>query len=176
MDVVFQGQYTSADVVRAVLALHQPAGIWRFLRPLILAVAVILYASLVFSAATSSANSEYSWARVARHSITLLLIVYWFVSPYVKAYGLARKVKQNYHGVRVRGILSARGVELLFSSHQVEDVIPWQKFYRKRITADIISLLTLEGALWIFPRSFFQTDEDWKRAQELVRARVAEAR
>ncbi len=66
------------------------------------------------------------------------------------------------------GTFSERGLSIDFGDG-INHEYPWNIYFRIRLQDDLLVLITTDGKFDCLPRSFFNSDEDWRKVQELVK-------
>ncbi len=97
----------------------------------------------------------------------ILLMGFVLYQAYIPAYIGARKMWTDELAQRIMsGKISKSGITYNFPKG--DKVYAWSDFNRLRKTPNIITLITLNGMLLIFPRRFFKNDADWGRFVNLI--------
>ena len=174
MKIEFDGKYTRGEFYRAVAVINGPSRRGTILRIIALVVLVALYIAYFIFAVPEASQSTFELVRVGRHVITVGIILYLLLLPYLSAYRTASRlwnlpsVQGTFHG-----FVSSQGVIHGFSSDGAE--IGWDQYAKVRMTDKFIALLTADGVLSLLPRNFFKDEAEWNVVRQWAGHRVAEA-
>lgn len=174
MDIEFRGSYDKETVFKAVKLANSSK------RASIVQIGIIVLLVIILVAYFVSMISKDSWStmdylRSGRHLITLPLLIYFLLQPHLSSRKTASAIwKKPSISMLHQGIINTHGITYrLIPSGQIE--IEWSKFVRKVATDSLIVLLTAEGTISIFPRSFFVSEQEWQIVTQWINARVVEA-
>ena len=166
MGISFRGQYDRDLFFRSVRLANQPPKSRRFVRTFMLVfiiAAIVVLVSRLIETGDFLGNATY---------IVLVMIVGAFlVRSYLQPYLGARSMWANPSVRRILvGVVTKNGI-----SYQLEagnNEIPWERFNRVRKANNLITLVTREGLLVIFPRAFFKNEADWQKFERLVETKI----
>jgi hypothetical protein len=68
------------------------------------------------------------------------------------------------------GVITNKGI--IYQLEEGNNEILWERFNRLRKANNLVTLVTREGLLVIFPRTFFKNESDWQKFERLVDTRV----
>lgn len=166
MEIIFRGQYDKDLFFRSVMLANQPPKNQRLVRSFmlvfILAAVVVLIARLI-ETGDILGNAMY---------IAVMMIVGAFLArSYLQPYLGARNMWANPSVRRkLSGVVTKRGIR--YQLEEGDSEILWERFNRVRKVNNLVTLVTREGLLVIFPRTFFKNDADWQRFERLVDTRI----
>lgn len=176
MEVEFQGQYDRASLFRAVALANQPSRRGAILRIGLATLILVVYVVYFVHAALEDTSSTFDILRAGRHLVTMLIFAGFLLWPYISSRFTASKIwKGSSVQCMLTGRISSEGTVVLRASGAQEET-PWERFAKKRISDDLIVLLTADGILFMFQRNFFKTDRDWQRVKQWVNFEVLEAK
>ena len=174
MEIEFQGQYDKATVFKAVALANKPSKRNSLIRIGLTVLFVAIYATYFITVADKDGLSSFEILRSGRHLITLPFIAYFLLQPYISSFFAASNLWKNPNMQKpLAGVISDQGIVYISLSKSRRE-IAWESFAKKRISEDLIVLLTADGVLSFFPRHFFKTEADWKRVKQWVDFKVAE--
>ena len=134
-----------------------------------------IYSTSMELAAQTEAAGTYDLIRLARLLLSLTILGYFAVSPFLAARQVASKLwSAPQIRLPIHGRVSSQGIAYTFSTSETET--RWEEFAKVRRADDLLVLQTADGVLSILPRSFFQSEADWKTLQQWVELRVQEAK
>jgi hypothetical protein len=167
MEIKFHGTYEKDLFFRAVRVANQPRGNRRFIAPFMLVAAVVAAAVLVNRIIESGdvmGNASY---------IAVVMILAAFViRSYFGYYWAARRMWKNPAlQIPLTGYVNQNGITYELEDDQKNE-IPWTRYHRVRKTHELIALVTRDGLLTIFPRSFFKSDVSWRKFSQLVDKKI----
>lgn len=176
MEISFRGRYTPVHLLRGTILLSRGSAFWYFVRLAALFVVVVFFVIVAVDVFRSPEVSSARWVRLLRAAIPFAIAVYalgkplWAILQLYLEFGS----KGERSGI-VDGEICSTGVRFFYTdTFGIE--IPWEKFYRKRITNDLMALDSLGGLPVILPRSFFKSEADWQSARNWVQNKVIEAK
>lgn len=176
MEIVFQGYYDKGTLFKAISLANKPSKRSTIFRIGITVLFIGIYIVYFLSLASKESLSTYELLRSGRHLFSLVFIAIFLLQPYISSYFTALKIwKDPLMQEPLSGYLSSQGVAYR-SSSGTEKIISWASFAKKQTTDTLLVLLTADGVVSFFPRSFFKTDDDWRRAKQLVDFNVVEAK
>jgi hypothetical protein len=171
MDIEFGGEYDKKQFFRAVALANMPSRRGRVIRLAVLAVIVLIFVALVADYLT---HGNQRADKVIRIAINVLILGYFLLSPYISSWRIASrlwkgKIASSPH---VEGRVTGHGI--VYESAASEKEFAWETFSRVRKARDLVVLVTADGVMSIHPRSFFRSDPDWDRFQQLADYNVVE--
>lgn len=108
-----------------------------------------------------------SIAEVAAFMVLWVLSM-WFFSPILNARRVERT--SRIFGTPLHGSVTETGVHL--ESAYGTSELPWELFFRYKATESLVILYQSAQMFNVFSRSFFGSDEDWRRFRAWVEERV----
>ncbi|HNS52249.1 MAG TPA: YcxB family protein [Anaerolineae bacterium] len=161
--ISFGGTYTRQQWSRGIrLAMH-PTGWALVTRLLALAIALAGLALIVFTLV----RGEDQVSRIVRLAITIAVLAYWALTPYVRAWREARRPWRQLGSVpSLRGVVSGEGI--LSNASAASETEKWDSFLRARVRDDLVVLLGSNSMATILPREFFASEDDWQGFRLLV--------
>ncbi len=97
-------------------------------------------------------------------------MLFWRVH-YLQPYLGARSLWANPSVRRkLAGVVTKNGI--VYQLDVGNNEILWERFNRVRKANNLITLVTREGLLVIFPRTFFKNEADWRKFERLVDTRI----
>jgi hypothetical protein len=174
MEIEFYGNYAKAEYIQAVAAITKPSRRATIIRYCLIAVAIVIYIVYFATVATKENQSTFDLARVSRHAISIGILLYFILQPYISAYQTASRLwKGTDIQTPIRGFVSSQGITYIFANGRKE--IPWDQFAKIRKTGKFIALLTPEGIFSLLPRSFFKSENDWNTVLQWASSKVVVA-
>jgi hypothetical protein len=165
MDIDFKGTYIRKEVFRAVFLANQPTRKRELIRIGIASLALVIYVGYNLLLSIQNKTPFLGPNTIVSHLVYLLLIALFMYYPNITSSITALKIwRAPTMRYEYKGKISSEGI--LFTGKKT--TITWDQISRKQITSDIIVLLTSSGILTFFPKRFFKSEGDWKRAIELV--------
>lgn len=168
MEIPFKGQYDRSTFFRAVRLANRPgkrSGRTRWLVTAALGVVVVIAGQMYLQ---DPVGDPFNLVRLG---LALGLLAVFLAWPYALSYLQARKL---WNEPALRQMISGRIGEkgITYTNTSPHRTVPWDKFARLRVAADMVALLTPTGVLTAFPRSFFRNDSDWRAFRELIQRKV----
>lgn len=166
MEISFRGQYDRELFFRSVILANQPPKNRRFVQAFMFVFTVAAIAVLISRLIETGdilGNATY---------IALVMIVGAFLArSYLQPYLGARSMWAN-PSVRQKmaGVVTKNGITYQLEAGNNE--ILWERFNRVRKVNNLVTLVTREGLLVIFPRVFFKNEADWRKFERLVDTKV----
>jgi hypothetical protein len=171
MEIDFKGQYTRGDVLKAVFLANKPTRKRELLRIGIASLAMMIYVAYSVLVSIQNQTPLLDPSLIGSHLLYLLLIALFLYYPNITSIITALKIwKAPTMRYEYRGTISDAGI--LYSGKKT--LITWEQIVKKQVNEEIIVLLTSNGILSFFPRGFFRSEGDWKRATELVESNLKE--
>jgi transposase-like protein len=161
MEIQFSGSYEKKQYFKGVFLAHKPPTRSAVLRIFGVVVFAAIYIGLAVSVMESEDLSTSQISGVLRHLITFAVFISFSFQPYIKAFTQARNLWNNPI-IRTpnEGTISSQGI------HFGTSAIKWDEFIKLKKTDDLIVLRTIYNGIIILPRTFFQSDQDWKTLQQ----------
>ena len=171
MDIEFSGEYDKKQFFRAVALANMPPRRGRLIRLALLALLALVFVALVADYLTHGNQRP---DKVIRIAINVFILGYFLLLPYISSWRIASglwkgKIASSPH---VEGRVIGHGI--VYKSAASEKEFAWETFSKARKTRDLVVLVTADGVMSIHPRSFFMSDQDWSRFQQLVDYNVVE--
>lgn len=166
MEISFRGQYDKDLFYKSVMLANQPPRSRRIVQSFMLAfviVAIVVLIIRLFETGDILGHAIY---------ITVVMLISSFLGrSYVQPYLAARSMWSNPAVQRkLAGVVTKKGIEYRLEGGNNE--ISWDRFTRKRKVKNLVTLVTREGLLVIFPRTFFKTEADWQKFERLVDTKI----
>lgn len=166
MEISFRGQYDKNLFYKSVMLANQPPRNRRFVHSFMLAfIAVAIVVLVIRLIETGDILSH------AMYITVVMLIGAFLGRSYLQPYLAAGRMWSN-PSVRRRltGVVTKKGIEYRLEAGNNE--ILWERFNRVRKASNLITLVTREGLLVIFPRSFFKNEGDWRKFERLIDTKI----
>ena len=176
MEVEFQGQYDKAIIFKAVALASKPSRRNMNFRIGISVFSIAVYAAFSVFEATRHNLPPLNLLLSPSSLLLLAVIAYFFIQPRITSYFIASRLWRNpalQHPLS--GAISSEGVAYFSSSKGRRD-FAWESFVKKQLSEDMITLVSSDGVLSIFPRSFFKSDPDWNTVRLWVLENVVEGK
>ena len=162
MQIKFSGKYDKKLFFNAVRLANEPGRSSRMLYILV---------GMVFGVVTVTTINDIiatgNWADNMIDIALILLMGLVLYQAYVPTYLGARKLWTDELAQRIMsGKVSKSGI--LYNFPNGDKSYGWSDFNRLRKTPNLITLITLDGMLLIFPSHFFKKDADWERFVNLI--------
>ena len=107
----------------------------------------------------------------ATYIVLIMIIGAFLVRSYLQPYLAARSMWANPSVRRkLTGVVTKKGI--VYQLEAGSNEILWERFMRVRKARNLITLVTREGLLVIFHRSFFKSDADWQKFERLVDTKI----
>jgi len=166
MEISFRGQYDRELFFRSVMLANQPPKNRRFVRTFMfvfIVVAIAVLVSRLIETGDILGNATY---------IVLIMIIGAFLArSFLQPYLAARSMWTN-PSVRQKltGVVTKDGI--MYQLEAGNNKILWERFNRVRKANNLVTLVTREGLLVIFPRAFFKNETDWRKFERLVDTKI----
>jgi hypothetical protein len=166
MEISFHGQYDRDLFFRSVMLANQPPKSHRYVQAFMfvfIVAAIAILVSRLIETGDILGNATY---------IVLVMIIGAFLTrSFLQPYFAARKMWTN-PAVRQKltGVVAKDGI--VYQLEAGNNEILWERFNRIRKANNLITLVTREGLLVIFPRAFFKNDADWRTFERLVDTKI----
>jgi len=166
MEITFRGQYDKDLFYKSVMLANQPPRNRRIVQSFMLAfiaVAIVVLIARLIETGDILGNVIY---------ITLVMLIGAFLArSYLQPYLAARRLWSNPSVQRkLAGVVTRKGIEYRLEAGNNE--ILWERFTRVRRAKNLVTLVTREGLLVIFPRTFFKSEGDWQKFERLVGTKI----
>ena len=166
MDVEFRRQYDKQTFFKAVALANRQglrSTIFRYVLIGIAAIFLVINAFNFFARGGQNSNDILSVV------LSAIILLYFIFGVRLTTYALASRLWKG-EGVHQEqaGTVNEEGI----TYHPDTIIIPWERYSRGHSTEDMQLLMTEDGLLSIFPRSFFTSDEDWKTFRNWVDTRI----
>lgn len=160
--IEFAGVISMEDFVRAQRLHYRSTFVW--------GVRITLAAIVAAIAGVLAVGGP--WLGAAVFVATILLLV--ALVPWTNRWAW-RRMYRRQPGLheRLEGVLGEDGIRYRGT---LEGFVPWRLFVRARMDHRTILVYQAPNLFNLLQRSLFQSDEDWRRAQELVREKVTPGR
>jgi hypothetical protein len=166
MDIKFQGKYEQTLFYRAVILANQPdrsrRGMLNLMLVVVLGGAVALIVRFV-----EGGSFDDNWIYLVGWAFMATVVG----RAYIPALLAARKMWNSPGTQReLKGRVTKRGV--IYRLEKGQNEIRWERFNRMRKTKSMVTLVTREGLLLVFPRQFFANSTDWREFNRLVQIKI----
>ena len=166
MQIKFNGKYDKKLFFNAVRLANEPGRTSRLM---------YIMVGMVFGVVTVTTINDIiatgDWAGNMIEIALILLMGLVLYQAYVPSYLGARRMWNTELEQRIMsGYITNKGISYKFE--QGNKFYAWSDFNRLRKMPSLVTLITLDGMLLIFPHHFFKTDADWERFTNLVSTRV----
>jgi hypothetical protein len=166
MEISFRGQYDKNLFYRSVMLANRPPKNRRVVQTFMfvfIVVAIVVLIIRIINTRDILGHAAY---------ITVVMLIGAFLArSYLQPYLAARKMWNNPSVRRMlAGVVTKKGIEYRLDAGKNE--IPWERFTRVRKVQNLITLVTREGLLVIFPRSFFKSEAAWQKFERLVDTKI----
>ena len=166
MEITFRGQYDKNLFYKSVLLANQPPKNRRIVQSFMLAFIVVAIVVLVIRLVQTRDILSH-----ATYITVVLLIGAFLARSFLQPYLAAREMWGNPSVQRkLTGVITKNGIEYRLEAGNNE--IAWERFTRVRKAQNLVTLVTREGLLVIFPRTFFNNEADWQKFDKLVDTKV----
>ena len=166
MDVEFRGQFDKQTFFKAVSIANRQSQRSTIFRYVLTGIAVIFLVINVFNFfARGGQNSNDILSAV----LSVIILLYFIFGVRLTTYVLASRLWKG-EGVHQEqaGTINEEGI----TYHPDTTTVPWGRYSRGQSVEDMQLLMTEDGLLSIFPRSFFNSEEDWKIFRNWVDTRI----
>ena len=165
MEIMYSGRYRRRDLLAIDRAASRVLGKGSVLKTTVwfLLAAIILILLAVFAASRGSSDGATQWLLVALIPAALLTF---------NIIGIHRAYSRHpLVAVPIHGVLSESGFEL--STPHAETQIAWPAIERTGTSPDYLFLETKAQDLYVFPRAFFSSAQDFASACSIAQQRVS---
>jgi hypothetical protein len=167
MDIEFHGQFDKPTFFKAVALANRQSQRTIIIRYILIGIAAVFLVVNVFNFFTSGSQNSNEILSVV---LSVIILLYFIFGTKLTTYALASRLwkSEAVHQEQV-GTVTEEGI----TYHPDTTAIPWERYSRGHSTEDMQLLLTDDGLLSIFPRSFFSSDEDWKTFRSWVDTKIS---
>lgn len=171
MELEFNGQYEKSAYFKAIQWIYKPSKRVSIIRIGAFILFLVLYVAYLVTAFSQEGVSAFELSRVFRYLFTFLILAYFLLQPYIRAYLSASRLWADPITRRkISGRISGIGIQFLPS----DDWMPWDQFVKVHKSIDMVVLLTATWSFVILPRQFFQSDKDWEILLGMISSKVKE--
>jgi hypothetical protein len=166
MNVEFRGQFDKPTFFKAVALANRQSKRSIIFRYVLIGIAAIFLVINVFNFfARGGQNSNNILSLV----LSVIILLYFIFGVRLTTNALAARLWKG-EGVHQEqtGTITEEGI----TYHPDTTVITWERYSRGQSTEDMQLLMTEDGLLSIFPRAFFNSDEDWRTFCSWVDTRI----
>jgi hypothetical protein len=162
LEIEFHGQFDKKIFFKAVALANRQSLRSTIFRYVLTGIAAIFLVINVFNFFARGAQNSNDILSVLLSAIILL---YFIFGMRLTTYALASRLWKSA-GVHEEqaGTINQEGI----TYYPDPTTIPWECFGRGQSIEDLQLVMTKDGLLSIFPRSFFNCDEDWKTFRNWV--------
>lgn len=171
MQIHISGTYDRETFFRAVSLFSRPV-LWAAALRILLALLVLIVIAIgTYGTIASGQMVLADAARLFFRDGAMLVLVYALLNPFIDPYFVARKQWQQAATLSpLAGTINSQ--EIILNTTGGSRTIGWEQVKRKRLSEDLIILLTADSDLTILPRSFFTSDADWQSVREWAQREV----
>ena len=166
MDVEFHGQFDKQTFFKAVALANRQSQRSLIIRYALIGIAVIFLVINVFNFLARGGQNPSDILSVVLSTIILLYFI--FGVRFTTNVLASRLWKSEGVHQEQTGTINEEGI----TYHPDTTTVPWERYSRGQSAEDMMLLMTEDGLLSIFPRSFFKSDEDWKTFRNWVDTRI----
>lgn len=174
MEIAFHGQLTEPLLRKATLLAYKPSKksmVIRITISIIIFIAMAIYAIVTIPGMDQSMDG---WLSLLGMEMPGILFIYFCYLPFQNALIMAQGMWKIPQVQDPRsGVFNDRGLTINFGDGINHDY-PWTAYFRIVLQGDLIVLVANDGKFDCFPRSFFNSEEDWRKVQEIIRFYVKE--
>lgn len=172
MQVPFRGTLTRDDYLRAV-SLHRRMPefvritLWALLGLVLFAIVIAILIALALLPRHLFFRPR--WYAYALICAVLVIVGSWLLSRYqtLRYWNGNRSLQSPMSGT----VMPDEGIQILCAG--AEGRFSWAAYGKQKRSPDMILLYTSEIVFHIFPKSFFETEDDWQVFIELVRINIS---
>lgn len=170
MNIKFRGQYEKKQYFKGMaLAAKQPMSKTLGRVALFLGFTAI-YVVLVYHTLGQEEISTHELGRAIRHLLTVGILGYAIFRPAINTYSTANKLwKDPIIRALKFGTITDEGI-----CFYDKVTYGWDRFIFKRMTDELVVLLTVSSDISIFPKHFFEDENDWNEFRQVVEFKVIE--
>ena len=174
MDIPFQGKYEKKHVDFAFRELSKPSLKKKIYSYGVLAIMLVALGGIGYSMITSGEANDSHWTKYIKLLIALAFFVYAMFRPLINN---RKKANQHWQVMQVLGIVSGQVDDLGITLNTVlekDSRAAWTEFIKKAVSDEVIALVDAKGEAVILAKTFFESDKDWRRVNEMVEYKVKE--
>jgi hypothetical protein len=166
MDVEFHGQFDKPTFFKAVSLANQQSRRSMIIRYVLVGIAALFLVINVFNFFARGGRDANDILSLV---LSVVILLYFIFGVKLTTYALATRLwkGEGVHQLQ-SGLISEEGIIY----HPDTTIVAWERYSRGQSTEDMHLLMTEDGLLSIFPRSFFSNDEEWKTFQNWVETRI----
>jgi hypothetical protein len=173
MDILFEEKYDKQLMQRAVFLATAPSRRdtlirWGICLMIILGTPYVFYEAL-------STGDEMTLSWLARRLMVLAIGLYYLIAPYARQWRNASDMwKKEESSPVTSGRITSQGIS--YDNGDAEVSYPWADFVRLRedTKLQLLVLRTANGTMVALAPRFFANEQDWARAEQLVRLKVVQ--
>ncbi len=168
MEIQFHGQFDKPTFFKAVALANRQNRRSMILRYALTGIAALFLVVNLYNFFTRGSQTGNDILSVA---LSLIILLYFIFSVRLTTQALANRLwkSEGVHQEQI-GTITEEGV-----TYQPDTTaIPWERYGRGQSADDMQLLMTDDGLLSIFPRSFFSSDEDWKTFRGWVDTKIGQ--
>lgn len=163
MDIEFEGQYNQEEYTRAVRMVITPSKRSTIVRIAIFAVALVIVAVIIISAAQDGTFNSVENNRTRLSLFALAAMAVYLGTPYLGINSTANRLWNKPSVQQMRsGRVSPEGITY------GDKLKTWDSFIRKYVVKDMVLLITADEGMSLLPRHFFRDEMDWKRFLQMI--------
>lgn len=174
MDIEFAGRFDGRSFWRAMLLASSPSrgmALLRIVCAIGLAGIFVVWAALALQEDMSGLELARGGRRLVSVAIGLFVLLQPWLGATWQAIKLWRRPSSRTPEV---GRITTSGITYRYGDTEHE--IAWGRFARLRQSNNLVSMLTADGTLAAFSRSFFKSETDWSSFRRLAEFKVKEAK
>jgi hypothetical protein len=172
MEIQFHGRYDKRMFLQGLALLDRTRPVYRILRWLALGLGLAVIGLSLYDWIRTG---DFDAGRTYRSAFTVLLLGYYFVAPHVTRWATVSRQFKDAPSRTMQGRVDHAAITITAANGRTA-VFAWEKFFRRGIREPLLALMTLDGSMALFHRSFFQSESDWSRFRQLVDKHVIEPR
>ena len=166
MEISFRGQYDKDLFFKSVMLANRPPKNRRYVQ-IFMSVFIVIAIGVLISRLIESGDIYGN----ASYIVIVMIIGAFLGGSYLQPYFAARRMWANPSVRRkLAGVVTKKGI--IYQLEAGNNEILWERFNRVRKVKNLVTLITREGLLVIFPRTFFKNEADWQRFEHLVDTKV----
>jgi len=166
MEIKFHGKYDRKLFYKSILIANQPARRKVWVLPLIGTIVFVTFIILVIRLIITGNILDN-----ASYIVIVMIAASFVIRSYLVPYLAARKLWIN-PAIHEEHSGSVTQTEIVYLLKMGKNEIPWERFSRVRKSNGVITLVTRDGLMVIFPRRFFNSDTDWRKFNQLVDTKI----
>jgi hypothetical protein len=169
IDIKFRGQFDKNILYQAVALTKQLNPRSQRLRFAIMAILLILAIMILVGGYINDGSLQL--IDIGRSLPALVLGVFFFFEHDLSIRSMAAQLWRT-EAVRrlLKGKISLEGITYYFGSKRTD--YAWEEFTRSYKVDGLVVLVTRKEIMCMFPRRFFEKEEDWESLNQIVNERV----